>query len=549
MKRILFVLLMLVFVVHYSKAQSSFKNYDSLLLIAEKFLNGKFLVNANVFCEKNSNGVEKYQSSSMVDSTGGSGIMYHLVPGVTSLAIRFEITDAFDIQNIRYNIKNGIDSVRSSGQNFLNAKHVDKYHVVSIQGIECTQKSVLIELYDLTNPQLLTRIMIGTETFIPKPEIAWFAYMKDGTYKNVATEKLYSSEASRIVGFGQSPTHLMGSMIEITRPGFLFLEKSTMSGLLFNSNYELIDTVLANDSFSKKMYANGFRYKVESWPGILSNSGTYSISIRSNTAGIKNGVIKYNVRTEISKSTFKLHYTSKQILFLLMLFGLPLVIITAIIYFFFRTKNRRQKQKLQQQNEISKLKLQSIRSQLNPHFVFNALAGIQNLMNKQETEKANNYLAAFSRITRSVLDNSAKELITVDEEVKLLTDYLQMEQLRFGFQYSIEVDEEVDKHNIEIPTMLLQPFVENAVKHGVASLKENGYISVLFEKINNDLQLSITDNGKGFDTGKEYNGLGLQLSKSRIALLNTVYKTTPAHLTIESGAQGTNVIIILKNWI
>ncbi len=193
--------------------------------------------------------------------------------------------------------------------------------------------------------------------------------------------------------------------------------------------------------------------------------------------------------------------------------------------------------------------MQGIRSQLSPHFVFNALAGIQNLMNKQETGKATNYLAAFSRITRSVLDNSAKELITIDDEVKLLTDYLQMEQLRFGFQYTIIVDEELDKHNIEIPAMLLQPFVENAVKHGNSSLKENGSIQIEFRKIKTDLRLSITDNGKGFDSGKEYNGLGLQLSKSRIALFNTIYKDTPAQLNIDSSAQGTKVLITLNNWI
>lgn len=540
--------MILAFGVHFTKAQSLPSHSDSVLFVASTFLEGKFLVEAKVFCEKNSNGVRKYQASEFKDLNGGNTTMYHFVPGVISMAMRFEIADTFDIHNIRYSIIEGIDSVRSTDQQFINAKHEGNFHVVNIQGIECSQKSVLVELYDLRNPQLHIRIMIGTQTTIPKPEMAWFAYMKDSSYKNLFTEKVYG-RVGELIGFIKTEVHPSAYFIEIRRPGLFFWHNEGNFHLDFNNNFELIDTTVKKDSLSKKLYADGFRYRIKSWLGFLELPGTYSILIKSNTAGIKDGRIEYNAGVVLSKSTFKLHYTNKQTLVLLMLFGIPMLIMVAVIYFFFRIRNRRQQKKLQQQNEFAKLKLQSIRSQLNPHFVFNALAGIQNLMNKQETGKANNYLAAFSRITRSVLDNSAKELITIDDEVKLLSDYLQMEQLRFGFQYTIIVDEELDKHNIEIPAMLLQPFVENAVKHGISSLKENGSIQIEFRKIKADLRLSITDNGKGFDSGKEYNGLGLQLSKSRIALFNTIYKDTPAQLNIDSSAQGTKVLITLKNWI
>ena len=123
--------------------------------------------------------------------------------------------------------------------------------------------------------------------------------------------------------------------------------------------------------------------------------------------------------------------------------------------------------------------------------------------------------------------------------------------MRFGerMSYKINVDTQINQSDTYIPSMLLQPFVDNAVKHGISSLKENGSVQIEFRKIKADLRLSVTDNGKGFDSGKEYHGLGLQLSKSRIALFNTIYKDTPAQLIIDSSAQGTKVLITLNNWI
>lgn len=197
----------------------------------------------------------------------------------------------------------------------------------------------------------------------------------------------------------------------------------------------------------------------------------------------------------------------------------------------------------------AKLKLQSIRSQLNPHFIFNALSGIQNLVHKNETGKAETYLGTFSRLTRNVLDDSDKEMITLHNEIKLLDDYLKMEQLRFGFQYHILANEDLDRYNIELPAMLLQPLIENAVKHGIASLKANGMITIDFEKSEDDLAIRLTDNGIGFDEVKEYNGMGLRLTRNRISLLNTVYKNTPVGLEMQSGTNGTIVIITLKNWL
>jgi two-component system LytT family sensor kinase len=219
----------------------------------------------------------------------------------------------------------------------------------------------------------------------------------------------------------------------------------------------------------------------------------------------------------------------------------------SLVSVYIRRKNKRKLMAEQQQKQIAQLKLDSVRSQLNPHFLFNALAGIQNLMNKNENETASTYLRKFARLTRSVLDN--KELISLREEKSLLDDYLQMEQLRFGFNYKIIVSENIDIDNTEIPGMLIQPFLENSIKHGICEKGNDGIIEVRFEKQLLDLKVLIVDNGDGFDVNKSYDGLGLALSRNRIFLHNAVFKISPITLDINSGERGTTVNITLSQWM
>src|SRR5690606_15581069 len=221
--------------------------------------------------------------------------------------------------------------------------------------------------------------------------------------------------------------------------------------------------------------------------------------------------------------------------------------LAGLIMVYLKRRNEKLLAEKETQKNITKLQLNSIRSQLNPHFLFNALSGIQNLMNKNETDHANKYLAKFARLTRNVLDD--KELISLSQEKALLDDYLQMEQLRFGFQYEINPSEDLDLANIEIPSMLLQPFVENAVKHGISQQATAGKITIEFMKQANDLVLTVADNGNGFDTEKKHNGLGMQLSSSRIALLNRIYKENRFILAMQSTTNGTKIGLTLTDWL
>jgi LytS/YehU family sensor histidine kinase len=184
---------------------------------------------------------------------------------------------------------------------------------------------------------------------------------------------------------------------------------------------------------------------------------------------------------------------------------------------------------------------------MNPHFVFNALNSIKRMILDADNEKASRYLSKFALMIRMTLNHSRDIFVTLGENIEYLEAYLQMEQLRFGFKYGIESSENLD--NIEIPSMLLQPFVENAVKHGIAHKAIDGKVTILFIKQANDLVLTVTDNGNGFDTEKRKHGLGLALSDSRIALLNSIYKKNRFTLAIQSTVKGTKINIRLTGWL
>lgn len=212
--------------------------------------------------------------------------------------------------------------------------------------------------------------------------------------------------------------------------------------------------------------------------------------------------------------------------------------------------NQRQKMK----GELAKktklqLELKAIYAQLNPHFVFNALSSIQGLINKQDIEGANNYLSDFAKLMRESLASSNKEQIPLKQEIEILDTYLKLEQMRFGFKYEINADEHIGLYETEIPILLLQPIVENAVKHGVSSLQDKGRITICFAREDNMMLVSITDNGPGFTGSESKQGFGLKLTRDRIKLLNELTNGQPIQLVInQNKTHGTEFQFKFTNW-
>ncbi len=182
------------------------------------------------------------------------------------------------------------------------------------------------------------------------------------------------------------------------------------------------------------------------------------------------------------------------------------------------------------QRQTAELEMQALRAQMNPHFIFNCLSSINRFILKNETKIASNYLTRFSRLMRMVLINSQKTLIALEDELQMLSLYLEMERLRFknSFDYGITFLNAIDSDNIFIPPLLLQPFCENAIWHGLMHKEGEGRLNIELSMEDNILNCIITDNGVGREKAEEMNSktaekeksMGLKITTERLALLN-----------------------------
>ena len=194
------------------------------------------------------------------------------------------------------------------------------------------------------------------------------------------------------------------------------------------------------------------------------------------------------------------------------------------------------KRKIQTQadleSEIAQIEFSALQSQMNPHFVFNALNSIQNLVSENRVEEANNYLTKFSSLLRSFLRHSELNMTTLADELELNRNYLDLEKLRFKeeMEYSIHVDGSIDVQDTMIPTVMIQPFLENAIRHGIFHKKGLGVITLTIDEVDDALRIRIADNGIGMKKSKEINAVskvshdsrGLKLLERKKELLKVI---------------------------
>ncbi len=192
---------------------------------------------------------------------------------------------------------------------------------------------------------------------------------------------------------------------------------------------------------------------------------------------------------------------------------LPLLILSIIGLIFkirlnqFKANARQEKERLEMEKHLLELEQKALQLQMNPHFIFNALNTIQSQISEKDHQTARYQLAKFSKLMRAILENSRTSKISLETEIATLKSYLALEQFSRGktFDFDILTDIEDDDHEIKIPPMLIQPFVENAIIHGVGHLKEKkGKISVTFTQDNNLLTCIIKDNGVGREQSKKF---------------------------------------------
>lgn len=191
-----------------------------------------------------------------------------------------------------------------------------------------------------------------------------------------------------------------------------------------------------------------------------------------------------------------------------------------------------QREKLQFQEDSYINKTKALKAQINPHFIFNSLSSIQHLITTNNKESALKYLSKFSRLMRNIMENSIETTSLLTDEIKILKDYLELESLRFdnAFNYSIEIDEAIDSASVEVPMLIIQPFVENAILHGLLNKKLGPKtVRISFKKLENYVICEIDDNGIGRNASakvatsinKHKKSRGLEVTENRLQLLNT----------------------------
>lgn len=254
-------------------------------------------------------------------------------------------------------------------------------------------------------------------------------------------------------------------------------------------------------------------------------SGNYTIQLAINHDNLK--IDLQTIQFEIKKP-----FWLKPIF----LFGFGFVflgLIYALYKFQIRKLEKRNQlllEKVNLEKNLNQSKLKAIKSQMNPHFFYNALNTIQSFILSNEKKQAVSYLSKFSNLTRTILEMTEKETISIAEEVKTLSLYLDIEKARFeeDFNYHILVDDEIDAENIKIPTMLLQPYVENAVKHGLLHKLGKKAVTIHFQKETEHIKISIDDNGIGRQKStelnaiknKNHNSFATEAMQNRVNLLN-----------------------------
>ena len=212
----------------------------------------------------------------------------------------------------------------------------------------------------------------------------------------------------------------------------------------------------------------------------------------------------------------------------------------------------------QQRINNNLLALKSLRSQMNPHFIFNALNSVNSFIASNDERRANRYLTDFSKLMRAVLENSEEDFIPLSKEIELLQLYTKLEHFRFQdkFDYNITVDEAINVDDFLIPPMLLQPYIENAVWHGLRYKEEKGLLQISLKiREDNELQIVIEDNGIGRSKSKalktthqkNQNSKGMGNIKKRVAILNEMY-ADKVDVFIEDipNDGGTKVVLTLK---
>ncbi|MEP7141505.1 MAG: histidine kinase [Ferruginibacter sp.] len=242
---------------------------------------------------------------------------------------------------------------------------------------------------------------------------------------------------------------------------------------------------------------------------------------------------------------------------------LCIIAIMALIIYFIQKRiqfiRKTEQQKSRQEKELLELEAKALRAQMNPHFIFNCLNSIKSLIQENENEKSVTYLTTFSKLIRTLLNNADKKEISLYDEIETCRLYLQLEAIRFDtkFSFTVNVDNTIDLKSIKVPALIIQPFIENAIWHGIVPRNNGGQVSLNAVRKNNIIEVAVEDDGIGRESsqqnksasGLSHQSKGVSLTQSRLELNNLLHQRQ-AKLEIidkkDEKGNATGTIVIIK---
>jgi hypothetical protein len=353
-------------------------------------------------------------------------------------------------------------------------------------------------------------------------------------YYDKETGQLYLSSTEYIVRFPfipeKKPDHSSDIIIEETdvENKKTFYQPSGDLNIKYNENnllfsYTIIDFEKSNYQFAYRLNNTGNWNIVGNQRNItISNlpPGSYLLQLR---ASGKPGVEK------IRELSFVIHPPFWKAIWFISLVALLLAI---CIYFLYRRRIQHIRQKANIDKQLSQTEMKALQAQMNPHFIFNSLNSIREMILNNENKDASHYLSKFAHLIRITLDQSSQSLVSLRNTIDYLERYMEMENIRNSlFTHTITIDNGLDTDETLVPPMLIQPFIENAIWHGISASKKNIHVTIHFKKENEKLICTIDDNGMGIGQSQKnkpnntnrHKAVGIVNIRNRVKLLNEKY--------------------------
>lgn len=284
-----------------------------------------------------------------------------------------------------------------------------------------------------------------------------------------------------------------------------------------------------------------YRYKMEGADEVWRTTTTTSATYQALPPGNYRFVVQASTDGNLWSNDASIHFAILPAWWQSWLFRAGVLILgTLLVYLLFRwrinTVQKRHMRKAQLQSRMTTFELNALRAQMNPHFVFNAINSVQYFITANDPDSSQKYLSKFAKLIRYVVDNARLSYIPIRSEVEALKLYLELEALRFGnrLKYSFEISENVDAEYDQIPSMLIQPYVENAIWHGIMHKQGDGEIKIRLSKLDNIISCVIEDNGVGRSKSMElkkskmasnHKSVGMSNTRERLEIINQLSKT------------------------